>query len=265
MAKKWAYGVTTTAARRSTLLPRTLKSLEVAGFNEPHLFVDGCYDQQSWVREFKLPVTSHYPQIGAFPNWYLALTQLWMISKGQANYYAIFQDDLVTCQGLRSFLEGVQWPICGYLNLYEFPHNWEQNKINNQGKDIRGWYKGIRCREGKAPPGYQRGLGAVALVFNNDGVELLLNSRSMLLKCQDKDFGTKKIDGAIVSAMNDKRWYEFVHNPSLVQHTGEVTTIKGNVRHPQALSFPGENYNLMDLYNDPYYDTIPDQRSYVIY
>jgi hypothetical protein len=39
--RTWAYGITTVPSRLTTLLPRTITSLAAAGFDKPHLFVDG--------------------------------------------------------------------------------------------------------------------------------------------------------------------------------------------------------------------------------
>jgi hypothetical protein len=40
----WSYGITTVPKRQNSLLQRTVKSLGEAGFDHPHLFVDGCVD-----------------------------------------------------------------------------------------------------------------------------------------------------------------------------------------------------------------------------
>ena len=63
---------------------------------------------------------------------------------------------------------------------------------------------------------------------------------------QDVNRGHKAIDGGIVDALSPLGFVEYVHNPSLVQHTGLVSSMS-NKRHPTAETFPGENFDFMDL------------------
>lgn len=231
----WSYGITTTPIRRKDLLPRTIMSLRKAGFGEPRLFVDGCSNAMavSYEAEFKLEVVSHWPNLLTFGNWMLALWELYLRSTG-AHRYAIFQDDLVALPNLRPYLEAVEYPNNGYLNLYTFPENQRDVKA---GSAATGWYKSN-----------QRGLGAVALVFNNEAVRSLLGSRYMSDRPTDAHRGTRAIDGGIVSAFQkmEPKWYEYCHTPSLVQHTGIVSSMRNGLQ-PLAPSFPGEDFDAMRL------------------
>ena len=83
----------------------------------------------------------------------------------------------------------------------------------------------------RAAQGHQLGRGAVALVFSQEAVIKLLSSRYMQTRIMDAVKGHRSIDGAVVSAMHLEGWTEYVHNPSLVQHTGEVSSM-GNRKHP---------------------------------
>lgn len=227
---KWAYGVTTVPERRDDLLPRTLASLVAGGFDNPMLFVDGdtagndWYSLMAW-KEFR------YPRINAYGNWLLALLELY-IRGPHADRYAIFQDDIVCCRNLRAYLEAGEMPGKSYWNLFTSPDNQELAK----GK---GWF-----------PSNQRGRGALALVFSREGVVTLLTSQHMMMKPQDQRAGHCNIDGAVSDAMRKAGWVERCHNPSLVQHMGVETTIgppHGTHVKPTASSFPGENYDLMEL------------------
>jgi hypothetical protein len=55
----------------------------------------------------------------------------------------------------------------------------------------------------------------------------------------------------IVTAMKRAGWKEYVHNPSLLQHTGDGQTTLGNHigndRWPGADSFPGEEFDALSL------------------
>lgn len=228
-AIRWAYGVTTVPERRGELLPRTLASLARAGFDRPHLFIDGAADLLEWRRQFGLEVSVRHPRILTFGNWILGLWELY-IRHPHADRYAMFQDDLVACRGLREYLECCEMPSNGYWNLYTFPENQAMAPATN------GWY-----------PSNQRGLGAVGLVFARDAVLKLLGSQSHILdRPQHPKFSWKKLDGAIVCALGKQGIREYVHNPSLLQHTGTASTME-NRQHPDAPSFRGEEWDAMEL------------------
>lgn len=235
---KWVYGVTTVPQRRKDLLPQTLASLKEGGFDRPRLFVDGDGDAVSWECEFGLEVTCRYPTIRAYGNWLLALEELY-IREPTADRYAMFQDDFITYRNLRGYLERCKYPDKGYLNLYTFPSN---------QKEIPGWYEGALLNSG--PEGWQTGRGAVGLVFNREAVQVLLAHQHMIERPTHAGEGHKKIDGGVVTAMNKAGWREFVHNPSLVQHTGDVSAI-GNKPHKKALSFRGAEFDALQLLARP--------------
>lgn len=242
----WAYGVTTVPERRNRLLPRTLQSLRNAGFDGPRLFVDGDWDWKSWNDEFKLDVVCRYPRIRAYANWALALGELYARSPW-ADFYAIFQDDLVACKGLRQYLEHLPFPEKGYYNLYTFPVN---QQLAPEG------YHGFYQSNGK-------GLGALALVFDNKAVYTLLTHPDFVSRARHMDRGHRFIDGGVVTIMFKCDYREYVHTPSLVQHTGtgspkrrgdsrrftDSESIIGNFRNPLAVSFRGEEFDAMSLLN----------------
>ena len=234
---RWAYGVTTVPERFNALLPRTLKSLNVAGFPEPHLFIDGGLGMD------KDNVTYRWPRIKTFGNWSLGLWEL-MIRHPEADRYAMFQDDFVTYKNLRQYLERVPYPEKGYQNLYTFPSNQELAP-----KDRTGWYESREmtdCSPYEDGRRSQTHRGAVALVFSKEAVITLFTSRHFVMKPLDVANPWKKIDGCIGTALNKEGWREFVHSPSLVQHTGEVSTMDNNP-HLQATSFRGEDFDALEL------------------
>lgn len=226
----WAYGITTVPSRLKDLFPRTLRSLQEAGFDQPRLFVDGVKDSKDY-DQFGLEVTTHYPNLRTAGNWVLSLYELY-IRNPEADRFAIFQDDFVTGKNLRLYLDCCNYPDKGYWNLYTFPCN--QN-LCPEGKTYQGWY-----------PSDQLGKGAVALVFNREAVCTLLSQRMLVNRPQDAVRGHRAIDGGIVDSMNVIGWTEYIHNPSLVQHTGLMSSM-GNKRHPTADSFQGEDFDLMTL------------------
>ena len=227
---KWSYGVTTTPTRKLDLLPRTLVSLVKAGFPDPVLFIDNCCESDvvmynTWEH---FSVYRMNPGVRTFGNWILTLWELYL-RQSHANFYAIFQDDFVTYPNLRQYLEKCEYPKMGYWNLYTFPENQEL------AKGQKGWYLSN-----------QLGRGAVALVFDKQTTQFLLASKHMVDRVQNTQRGHKAVDGAVSTAMKQINFREYVHNPSLVQHTGLQSSM-GNKKHKQAPSFIGENFDALNL------------------
>lgn len=253
---KWAYGVTTVPARRSDLLPRTLTSLEEAGFDKPRLFVDGCggVETSDYLDRFGLEVTARNPAVRCPGNWILALYELYLRNPWH-DRYAIFQDDLLAVKNLRDYLDRSPYPdgkdgrSPGYLNLF----TWRSNLLaipkspSGTGYQI-GWFEGLEFSNGRIYHGkqQQRGRGAVGLVFNNEAVRVLLTAQHMVDRARDPDHWHHKLDGGVVESTNKAGWREYVHNPSLLQHTGNLTTM-GNNPHPPSPVFPGEDFDALDL------------------
>jgi hypothetical protein len=222
---EWSYGVTTVPDRLGTLLPRTLESLKLAGFDNPRIFIDGCCEREVPEHLAKYALTCRSPKVRTFGSWMLAAMEL-VFRQPNADRYALFQDDMVTYLNLREYLEGCTFPEQGYWNLYTFPQN---------EKPIKGWYESN-----------QLGKGAVALVFSNKGMRTLLAQQYMIDRVLSPTRGWKALDGGIVSAYKKINWKEFVHNPSLVQHTGEQS-VMGNSRHALANTFKGEDFDATEL------------------
>jgi len=225
---EWAYGVTTVPSRFDDTLPGTLRSLAKAGFDFPHVFIDGEGAIPTYLAPFE--ITQHAPPLKTFGNWITALWELWLRNK-RAEMFAIFQDDLLACKNLRGYLERVALPSESYLNLYTAPLN----------ETDEGWYE--------AP---QNGRGAVGLVFPLDGVRTILSSCFPVDHVRSKR-GESAIDAAVFYAMSNAGWKELVHNPSLLQHTGTVKSAAGNTAtigskvYATAPTFPGEDFDALKL------------------
>ncbi len=230
----WSYGILTVPQRLADgLLQRTITSLAGAGFEKPRLFVDGCADASGYER-FGLPLTVREPRVQTFSNWLLSLWELYTRDV-DADRFVIFEDDLVTYKNLRQYLEQTEYSKESYLNLYTFPAN---QQLCPNGRE--GWYISN-----------QRGLGAVALVFNQEAAKLILTSPHMIAHLSNpikRGRRHRSVDGGIVTAFKQAGWKEQVHNPSLVQHTGVITSM-GNRKHPEAPSFRGEDFDALSLLN----------------
>lgn len=235
--KKWAYGVTTVPSRKSNLLVKTITSLAKAGWDNPRLFVDGG-SVDDW-KGCKLPLTIR-EKTNALSNWWLGMHELYARNP-LADYFMMVQDDVLFVSNLREYIEATPWPGRGYLNLYTFP----DNLVIAQGK--KGFFRASTKK---------MGLGALALVFDKESIVKILASEHMVEKFRPIDVVTgkekkqpqravKAIDGGVAWAMSVAGMSEWCHNPSLVQHIGEVSTLGHS--NPTAASFPGEGFDARSL------------------
>lgn len=224
----WAYGITTVPSRYDSTLPITLKSLAAGGFNEPWLFIDNCSNPSAY-EAFGLPMSNRRRQLNVFGNWILGLWELY-ICHPTANRFAMFQDDIQACTNLRQYLERCKFPRKGFWNLYNTPEN--EDRVT----ECTGWYEST-----------QMGRGALGLVFDRDAVQSLLGSPTIAAK--PLRAGKNKwlsVDGAISRSFVASGYTEYVHRPSLVQHIGQISTIRHNLI-PVAQTFPGENFDALTL------------------
>lgn len=241
---RWAYGITTVSERvQSGLLQRTLSTLRLGGFPFPYVFLDGGTESSSTCEVRGNPILSlalRTGRIGALGNWWLALVELYN-RYPNATRFALFQDDVHMSRNLLPYLD--RWPYPegqtrgeekGYWNLITYPDNVTPEM--KSGKT--GWYKAV-----------EGGQGAQGLVFSRNAVMSLLSS-IRLPEWVVSVNGKKNIDGVVHSAMKEKGWVEYVHNPSLISHV-EGPSVIGNRSQPSPSSFMGEEFDLMSIAPDP--------------
>lgn len=227
---KWQYGITTVPQRRNDLLIKTLTSLRDSGFTAPHIFVDGGYQGYEHIGPGLQTsgITYRMPKLGVVGNWLLSMAELYILNP-RSDRYAIFQDDIILCHGVRDYLDTTSYPTHSYLNLFSFT-------LANE-----------KLIEGKTGfiPSNQMGRGAVALVFNRDAVKALLNcSDKMIEKIEAARNHDRNIDGYISDRMKEAGYTEYIHAPSLVQHAGDKSTLGHHSE--KAKTFNAE-YNPMNL------------------
>lgn len=208
----WSVGVTTSPRRIPTVQP-CVQSVMEAGWTDPVLFVDGEVEVPSMLAE--LNRCRRKPALGAFPNYVLSLSELYMRDP-HADAYLLIQDDalFVPSDATKTYLERVLWPCDGpcIASLY-------CSKKYNQ--DTAGWHL--------FPENWV--WGAVAFAFSNAAVKQILTSPTLLAhRAQDGRDGLSKIDVAIGQIAKEQNIPLIFPSPSLVQHIGTVSTIWDHAR-----------------------------------
>lgn len=205
--QSWAVGVTTAPRIRPTL-ETCLDSLIRAGWHRPHLFIDAAVHIPEPFQH--LPYNFRAEPIGAWPSYYLALSEL-LLRYPRADAYLIVQDDALcyTGQSLTRYLEGVLWPgkRPGLASLY---------CAEADRAEQPGWHALDRpaCS------------GPVALAFPRELAKAFLTDRAVLEHRWHPDERAATAIGGLIS-----RWaYErglpiWLPTPSLVQHLGETSTL----------------------------------------
>jgi hypothetical protein len=232
---KWTWSVgTTTAGRQQPTLDRMLSSLAQAGWEWPRLFADAdAVVPQHWAH---LPTTHRDVQLGAFPNWLLALAEL-ALRDPHADAYLLCQDDVVFCRGLRDFLERNLWPSdrVGVVSLH-CPSHYARGKPPGFHLEDRGWDS----------------WGAQAYLFPNNSVfELLAASAAWTHRKTGPANGSRNIDSVVGQWCRGARLPYYVHAPSLAEHIGNSSTLYGSVGalfgKRRSADFIGEDTDLTEV------------------
>ena len=213
----WACGVTT-APREKPTLTRTLESIEKAGFPAPTIFSDdrGVACPLSYSER----ITQRAARLGAFPNFYCGLTELFM-GNPTADYYAMFQDDVRLTENCRWYLDDVLSP--------------SGNQVHSIYTSSR--YSGDYCGSGLLTTNhlidnrYARWVfvtegwdyvGALAFVFSQESINTFLTS-PVAVQHRHSEYGLRCVDSIVGKVFKTVR----AHYPSLAQHIGDTSTIHG--------------------------------------
>ncbi len=225
--KSWAVGVTS-APRKEETLVESLASLKEAGWNEGYLFVEP--DTPLAEDHYRVIVREH--TLGAWPNFYLGLTELYM-REPHADAYLMCQDDVLYARDLRNYLEENLWPATslGVVSLHTAPHQ-------DRG-DVDGFFP--------ADLGWDA-WGAQAYVFSNPSLRALLHDARVLNhRHRGPREGLCNVDSLVGQWCRDRDLTYYLHTPSLTQHIGDTSTLWKNARikgRRQAATYCGETRTL---------------------
>ncbi|MGH7192966.1 MAG: hypothetical protein ACREJM_05445, partial [Candidatus Saccharimonadales bacterium] len=106
-----------------------------------------------------LPISRRSDRLGAFPNWYLGLSELFL-REPMADAYLMCQDDALFAEGSREYLERRLWPApaVGVVSIYT-PTHWSTGKPRGFHIEAHGWDT----------------WGALAYIFSNQSLRALLS------------------------------------------------------------------------------------------
>lgn len=195
-------------------LGNTLTSIVEAGFIHPEVFYDGAdkFVDPYLMCQYDFHTTTR--KLGPYGNWLRAMKYL-VNMEPQAQWYAIFQDDIVVAKNTHDwFLE--EFPkLCvdeylGCVSLYT-------SKVNQQ--PLSGWYTLEDCpQNGKDSPLWARAQGACAMVMPRLAAIEFLKRRVRIGSRNGPELRVAEfcVDSGI-------KYY--THTPSLVEHTGKVSSI----------------------------------------
>ncbi|HUY36903.1 MAG TPA: hypothetical protein VMV69_29560 [Pirellulales bacterium] len=209
---RWAVGVTTAPRARPTL-DESLDSLHKAGWGRPRLFAEPCTVLPECRRD--LPVSRRDGKLGAFSNWYLGLTELFL-REPLADAYLMCQDDAIFAVGARDYLEQNLWPgtEVGVVSIYT-PSHW--SKAPGVLAESRGFH---HVRHG------WESWGALAYVFPNRSLRaLLVDPLFVNHRHHGAAEGQRNIDSVVGAWCESAGLAYYIHMPSLVQHIGDTSTI----------------------------------------
>jgi len=205
--RKWSVGVTT-APRRLSTLSACLDSLINAGWDAPRLFIDSPVEIEP--RFSALAKTLRETKVGAWPNFYLALTEMVMRDL-DADAFMMVQDDVVFYEhpDLRNYLEQILWPgsVPGLVSLF-CPRDYTQPQPGWHVFDGEWFW------------------GAQAFVFSKEAAQLFLSDwRVLMHRWNPQHNGIAQID-----VLTGKWAYRsdvtvYYPTPSLVQHIGHISAL----------------------------------------
>jgi hypothetical protein len=102
----WAVGMTT-APRDEPTLARSVASLAEAGWPEPRLFMEPETEIPKSLAS--LPISQRDRRLGAFPNWFLGLSELYFRDP-YAEAYFMCQDDVIVTVHAPASPGRLNWP-----------------------------------------------------------------------------------------------------------------------------------------------------------
>lgn len=229
--RKWMVGVTS-APREPSTLKACVESLGNAGWSEVRLFAEPGTILPGVAADMK--VTWRESTVGAWPNWYLGLAELYM-REPRADAYLMVQDDAVFCHDVRKYLESVLWPdkSVGVVSVY----------CPSMYASAAEGFRRVAIGNGL--------IGALTFIFSNSSVRRMLSDmRVVAHRMSGPTAGLRYVDRIVGDWALNQQLRVYYHSPSLVSHIGESSTVWENAQiegRREAHEFVGEEFNACTL------------------
>jgi len=194
-----------TAPRGEPLLGATLRSLHAAGFDRLSIFAEPGTPIPAEARGHEIHVPES--QLGNFTNFYNALVTLYH-GDPEARGVILFQDDVDVAAGMKEWCDRELFPLGhGLVSLF----------TPRMHSDVRPGWRVLS-------PGYFRIWGGQAFALRRDVLEQFLSDPQVLRRIRTGAHA----DDAVFSGWATRRSGGIAfHTPSLVQHTGRVSSLWG--------------------------------------
>ena len=212
-ALAWVAGVTTAPRPRPTL-ERSLLSLASAGWPDANVFAEPGSELPAWLPPHRL--VQRASTLGAWPNWFLALSEL-VARHPWADAYLICQDDVLYARDLRAYLERTLWPSdrVGVVSLHTALHQ-------EAPADTRGYFE--------LGSNHVMAWGAQAYAIPNASARAILRSSiAVNHRHRGARHGLCNVDTIVGQCCEEVGLPYLLHSPSPTQHIGEASAIWGNI------------------------------------
>lgn len=183
--------IVTACDREPSYLDCTMKSLKEAGF-KPRVYRDR--------HDYHILSKRNSTRLGIVVSFRIALAR---VVSGACSHVCIFQDDIVVAKNLCEWLEE-NAPTTGVVSLYT------SSKFDGHGDGFR------KLDLSKGPAVYDNGIGACAFLMDIMSADTLLQVPP---PPENRQLG--KWIARVCRRMDIPFW---IHNPSLVQHIGEISS-----------------------------------------
>ena len=235
-------GITAAPRNGGDYLARTVASLQRAGFDSQyHIFAEPDTDTAGHVL---LPhtVARRLVRLGEYHNWIDGLRTL-ADCPGDPAAVLMVQDDVVFCRNVRPFLRRRLWPSpdCGAIQVYT-------------GRRYRG-QRDFQPGLSRLPRRFMRDLNSACAIAFRPTVAVEILGYAERHPWTGRRIGAntpadvQELDCFIGTALLELGHEIWCCNPSLGYHIGEESALGhgGSTGHRQALNFPGEGADAMEV------------------
>jgi hypothetical protein len=229
---QWSVGIAAAPRSSDSYLKHTIESV-ASNFQDVHVFAEPLLENPGGVILHR-----HGEQFGDWSNWLCGLFSLIAI-RPKTDYFLMLEDDVSLCKNLEYYLEGLIPQIGKFaaLSIYT-PRRYARNYgryVHNECHGIQTW-------------------GSQALVFGRHEAVRFLSSPEVLLhrsygdNYQGRDISNARKDAIIGLWADRENLPLYFHSPSLVQHTGLISSL-GNESHESL--YVGSDFDAMQLVEQP--------------